>query len=51
VKQVAHLLGLSTAAVYRSVERNEIPHVRLLPHGAITIPRSVLDHERKVRTS
>jgi excisionase family DNA binding protein len=41
-KQVADELGLHVSAVYRGVERGEIPFVRLSSRGAIRIPRSVL---------
>jgi excisionase family DNA binding protein len=44
-KELAHELGVTPAVVYRSVERGELPHIRLLPRGAIRIPRSVLDPE------
>jgi excisionase family DNA binding protein len=36
-------LGVDVSAVYRLIERNELPHVRLIPRGAIRIPRSALD--------
>lgn len=42
-KEVAALLGVNISAVYRAVERGELPTVRLTPRGAIRIPRSVLN--------
>ena len=30
-KQVAHRLGVDVSSVYRSISRNELPHVRLRP--------------------
>jgi len=44
---LAHELGVSTAAVYRAVERGELPSLRLIPNGSIHIPRTALD--QKVR--
>jgi excisionase family DNA binding protein len=49
-KELAHELGVSTSAVYRSVERGELPAIRLLPRGSIHIPRSAIEHEHKVQT-
>ncbi len=41
-KQVAEELGCNVSSVYRAVERGELPSIRLLPRGAIKIPRSAL---------
>src|ERR1700758_5579762 len=38
-KEVAQTLGLHVSVVYRAVERGELPAVRLMPRGAIKIPR------------
>jgi excisionase family DNA binding protein len=46
-KQLAHELGVSTSAINRSVERGELPAIRLLPRGSIHIPRSALDAKRQ----
>jgi hypothetical protein len=37
----------NVSAVYRAVERGELPAVRLSETGAIRIPRSALDHTQK----
>lgn len=42
-KDLALELGVNVSAVYRAVERGELPTVRLTPRGAIRIPRSFLD--------
>ena len=42
-KEVARELRVSTAVVYRSIERGSLPCIRLLPNGAIRIPRSALN--------
>ena len=42
-KEVAHELRVHVSAVYRAVERGQLPAVRLSESGAIRIPRSVLD--------
>jgi excisionase family DNA binding protein len=42
VKEVAYELGLTPKAVYRAVERGELPALRLHEHGAIRIHRSAL---------
>jgi excisionase family DNA binding protein len=42
VGEVAHLLRISKASVYRAVERGELPAIRLAPLGALRIPRSAL---------
>jgi excisionase family DNA binding protein len=42
-KEVAHELRIHVSAVYRAVERGELPAVRLSETGAIRIPRSALD--------
>jgi excisionase family DNA binding protein len=44
-KQVAHRLGVDVSSVYRSISRNELPHVRLLPRGAIRVPASAIEPE------
>ena len=44
-KEVAHELGLDVSAVYRAVQRGELPSVRLLPRGAIRIPQSAIEPE------
>ena len=41
-KEVAQELRVHVSAVYRAVERGELPAVRLSPDGAIRIPRSAL---------
>ena len=43
VGEVAHLLRVSKASVYRAVERGELPAIRLAPLGALRIPRSALE--------
>jgi excisionase family DNA binding protein len=43
VKEVAEWLGLSIHAVYRRVQSNEIPHIRIGP-------RTVRFHRAKVET-
>jgi excisionase family DNA binding protein len=42
-KEVAHELRVHVSAVYRAVERGQLPAVRLSESGAIRIPRSALD--------
>jgi excisionase family DNA binding protein len=42
-KEVAHQLRVHVSAVYRAVERGELPALRLSETGAIRIPRSALD--------
>ena len=42
-KEVAHELRVHVSAVYRAVERGELPVVRLSETGAIRIPRSALE--------
>jgi excisionase family DNA binding protein len=46
-KEAAHLLGLDVSSIYRACARGELPSVRLLPKGAIRIPRSALDPETR----
>jgi excisionase family DNA binding protein len=46
-KEVAAELRVHVSAVYRAVERGELPAVRLSETGAIRIPRSALDHTQK----
>jgi excisionase family DNA binding protein len=41
-KEVARELRVHVSAVYRAVERGELPAVRLSETGAIRIPRSAL---------
>jgi excisionase family DNA binding protein len=45
--ELARELRLSTAAVYRAVERGELPTVRLIDSGAIRIHRSALDPKER----
>ncbi len=42
-KEVARELRVHVSAVYRAVERGQLPAVRLSESGAIRIPRSALD--------
>ena len=42
-KEVARELRVHVCAVYRAVERGQLPAVRLSESGAIRIPRSALD--------
>jgi excisionase family DNA binding protein len=47
-KEVAQELRVHVSAVYRAVERGELPALRLSETGAIRIPRSALDaHTQK----
>jgi excisionase family DNA binding protein len=46
-KEVARELRVHVSAVYRAVERGQLPAVRLSETGAIRIPRSALDHTQK----
>jgi excisionase family DNA binding protein len=46
-KEVAHELRVHVSAVYRAVERGELPAVRLSETGAIRIHRSVLDQHKE----
>jgi excisionase family DNA binding protein len=48
-KEVAHELRVHVSAVYRAVERGELPAVRLSETGAIRIHKSVLDQHRRER--
>jgi excisionase family DNA binding protein len=41
-KEVADTLGLHVSAVYRAVERGELPAVRLGQRSAIRIPASAI---------
>jgi excisionase family DNA binding protein len=50
-QQLAAELGCNVSAVYRSVERGELPAIRLVPAGSIHIPRSAIEPERKERQS
>ena len=43
VGEVAHLLRVSKASVYRAVERGELPAIRLAPLGALRIPKAALE--------
>jgi excisionase family DNA binding protein len=43
VKELAYLLRVNPATIYRGVERGAIPAVRLHEHGALRIPRSFLE--------
>jgi excisionase family DNA binding protein len=47
VKEVAYQLGLHPTAVYRAVASGSLPALRIHEHGAIRIPRGVLDQHRK----
>ena len=42
-KEVAREFRVHVSAVYRAVERGQLPAVRLSESGAIRIPRSALD--------
>ena len=42
-KEIAHQLRIHVSAVYRAVERGQLPAVRLSETGAIRIHRSALD--------
>jgi excisionase family DNA binding protein len=42
-KEVADALGVHAGAVYRAVDRGELPVVRLGQRGAIRIPVSALE--------
>jgi excisionase family DNA binding protein len=46
-KQVADELGLHVSAIYRAVERGDLPSVRLGPRSAIRIPMSAVRPERQ----
>jgi excisionase family DNA binding protein len=46
-KEVAQELRVPVSAVYRAVERGELPAVRLSETGAIRIPRSALEPHTK----
>jgi excisionase family DNA binding protein len=46
-KEVAAELRVHVSAVYRAVERGQLPAVRLSATGAIRIPRSALDPARR----
>jgi excisionase family DNA binding protein len=47
-KEVARELRVHVSAVYRAVERGELPAVRLSEVGAIRIPRSALEPPKPV---
>jgi excisionase family DNA binding protein len=46
-QEIAHELRVDVASVYRSIRRGDLPAVRLSEHGALRIPRSVLDELRR----
>jgi excisionase family DNA binding protein len=46
-KEVASQLGLHVSAVYRAVERGDLPAVRFGQRSAIRIPAAALDPERR----
>ncbi len=46
-QMLARELGCSTSSVYRAVERGTLPAIRLLPKGAIHIPRAALGTEKR----
>jgi excisionase family DNA binding protein len=46
-KEVAAELGLHVSAIYRAVERGELPVVRLGQRSSIRIPASAIEAERK----
>jgi excisionase family DNA binding protein len=45
-KEVARELRVHVSAVYRAVERGQLPALRLSEVGAIRIPRSALDRPK-----
>jgi excisionase family DNA binding protein len=45
-KQVAAQLDLHVSTVYRSVERGQLPSVRLAPGGSIRIPASAIEPKK-----
>jgi excisionase family DNA binding protein len=47
VGEAAHELRVSKASVYRAIETGSLPAVRLMPLGALRIPASVLEPERR----
>ena len=46
-KEVAAALNVHVSAVYRAIERGTLPAVRLSDRGAIRIPSSALEPERR----
>jgi excisionase family DNA binding protein len=47
VKEVAFELGLHPTAIYRAIDAGALPSLRLHPHGAIRVHRSVLDQPKE----
>jgi excisionase family DNA binding protein len=47
VGEAAHELRVSTATIYRSIERGNLPAIRLTPLGALRIPADALKPERR----
>jgi excisionase family DNA binding protein len=47
--EVAHLLNVSKASVYRAVESGDLPHVQLRPNGAVRIPADALEARSQKR--
>ncbi len=45
-QQAAQELGVSPAIIYRSVQRDDLPHIRLSAR-TIRIPRSAIDPEKR----
>jgi excisionase family DNA binding protein len=47
VGEAAQELRVSKASVYRAIEAGTLPAIRLVPHGALRIPSSALEPERR----
>lgn len=47
VKEVAFELGLHPTAVYRAIDAGALPSLRLHPHGAIRVHKSVIDKHKE----
>ena len=43
VSEVAHLPRLTPLTVYRSIQRGDLPALRLSAHGTLRVPRSALE--------
>jgi excisionase family DNA binding protein len=42
-KEVAQELRVHVSAVYRAIERGDLPALRLSEHGSLRVPRSAIE--------
>jgi excisionase family DNA binding protein len=46
-KELASVLRVDVASIYRAIARGDVPAVRLSQHGALRVHRSVLDQRKE----